>query len=77
MADRLPLLNSGNDLETFDPPEKLKLPTPSETLREWTEQSIDPAVMIENGFSYYSIGRPAVLAEELPAKSLPQKRELA
>jgi hypothetical protein len=46
MADRLRLLNSGNDLEAFDAPEKLKLPTPSETLREWTEQSIDPAVMI-------------------------------
>jgi len=46
MADRLPLPNSGNDLETFDAPEKLKLPTPSEPLREWTEQSIDAAVMI-------------------------------
>jgi hypothetical protein len=46
MADRLPLLNSGNVLETFSEPEKLKLPTPSETLREWTEQSIDPAAII-------------------------------
>jgi hypothetical protein len=33
-------------LETFDAPEKLKLPTPSEPLREWTAQSVDPAVMI-------------------------------
>src|ERR1700732_4349068 len=27
----------------------------------------DPAVMVEHGFSYYSVGRPAALAEELPA----------
>jgi len=27
----------------------------------------DPAVMLEHGFSYYSVGRPAVLAEEVPA----------
>ena len=32
----------------------------------------DPAVMVENGFSYYSVGRPAALTEESPARSLPQ-----
>jgi UDPglucose 6-dehydrogenase len=37
----------------------------------------DPAVMVENGFSYYSVGRPAALAEDLPAKSGPQKKERA
>jgi hypothetical protein len=46
MADRLPLLNSRNDLKAFNEPEKLNLPTPSETLREWTDQSIDSAAMI-------------------------------
>jgi len=36
----------------------------------------DPAVMVEHGFSYYSVGRPAALAEELPgARS--QKKERA
>jgi UDPglucose 6-dehydrogenase len=35
----------------------------------------DPAVMLEHGFSYYSVGRPAVLAEELPA--LAKKKERA
>lgn len=37
----------------------------------------DPAVMAENGFSYYSVGRPAALTEELPAQTVPQKRERA
>ena len=37
----------------------------------------DPAVMVEHGFSYYSVGRPAALTEELPAKALPQKKERA
>jgi UDPglucose 6-dehydrogenase len=37
----------------------------------------DPAVMVENGFSYYSVGRPAALTEEIPARALPQKRERA
>jgi hypothetical protein len=37
----------------------------------------DPAVMVENGFSYYSVGRPAALTEEVPARALPQKRERA
>jgi len=30
----------------------------------------DPAVMVEHGFSYYSVGRPAALAEESSARSL-------
>ena len=30
----------------------------------------DPAVMVEHGFSYYSVGRPAALAEELPAHAI-------
>jgi len=30
----------------------------------------DPAVMLEHGFSYYSVGRPAALAEELPLRTL-------
>jgi UDPglucose 6-dehydrogenase len=37
----------------------------------------DPAVMVEHGFSYYSVGRPAALCEELPARAIPQKRERA
>ena len=37
----------------------------------------DPAVMVEHGFSYYSVGRPAALAEELPAQTLAQKKERA
>jgi UDPglucose 6-dehydrogenase len=35
----------------------------------------DPAVMVEHGFSYYSVGRPAALAEELPVIIL--NREIA
>src|SRR5271165_6758215 len=37
----------------------------------------DPEVMVEHGFSYYSVGRPAALTEELPATTLLQKRERA
>jgi UDPglucose 6-dehydrogenase len=37
----------------------------------------DPAVMVEHGFSYYSVGRPAALAEELPAKTLVKIKERA
>jgi UDPglucose 6-dehydrogenase len=37
----------------------------------------DPAVMAENGFSYYSVGRPATVSEEPPAKTGLQKRERA
>jgi hypothetical protein len=33
-------------------------------------------VMVEHGFSYYSVGRPAALAEET-ARALPQKKEPA
>src|SRR5580692_258197 len=36
----------------------------------------DPAVMVEHGFSYYSVGRPAALCEELPARVM-QKKERA
>jgi UDPglucose 6-dehydrogenase len=35
----------------------------------------DPAVMVEHGFSYYSVGRPAALAEEVSGRIVPQKRE--
>ena len=34
----------------------------------------DPAVMVEHGFSYYSVGRPAALTEELTAGRCPKKR---
>jgi UDPglucose 6-dehydrogenase len=34
----------------------------------------NPSVMLEHGFSYYSIGRPAVLAEELPEFSKRRER---
>jgi UDPglucose 6-dehydrogenase len=34
----------------------------------------DPAVMLEHGFSYYSVGRPAVLTEEVPAFSKRRER---
>jgi UDPglucose 6-dehydrogenase len=37
----------------------------------------DPAVMVEHGFSYYSVGRPAALTEELPARALPKIKERA
>jgi UDPglucose 6-dehydrogenase len=37
----------------------------------------DPAVMVEHGFSYYSVGRECVLAEESPTASLSKKRERA
>jgi UDPglucose 6-dehydrogenase len=38
----------------------------------------DPAVMLEHGFSYYSVGRPAVLAEESTAAAArPKKKESA
>jgi UDPglucose 6-dehydrogenase len=37
----------------------------------------DPAVMVDRGFSYYSVGRPAALTEELPATALSKKKERA
>jgi len=37
----------------------------------------DPAVMVEHGFSYYSVGRPPALAEELPAGTRLKTRERA
>jgi UDPglucose 6-dehydrogenase len=37
----------------------------------------DPAVMVEHGFSYYSVGRASALAEESQAASLAKKRERA
>jgi UDPglucose 6-dehydrogenase len=37
----------------------------------------DPAVMVEHGFSYYSVGRPAALTEELTAGTRPKKSERA
>jgi hypothetical protein len=33
--------------------------------------------MLEHGFSYYSVGRPAALAEESPAGARPKKKESA
>jgi UDPglucose 6-dehydrogenase len=37
----------------------------------------DPTVMVEHGFSYYSVGRPAALAEEVRSGTPPTKRERA
>jgi len=37
----------------------------------------DPAVMVEHGFSYYSVGRPAALTEELTPVARSQKKERA
>ena len=37
----------------------------------------DPAVMVEHGFSYYSVGRAAALAEESATTSISKKRERA
>jgi UDPglucose 6-dehydrogenase len=37
----------------------------------------DPAVMVEHGFSYYSVGRPAALADELTSGVRPLKKERA
>ncbi len=37
----------------------------------------DPAVMVEHGFSYYSVGRPAALAEELAAGVRTRRKERA
>ena len=35
----------------------------------------DPAVMAAHGFTYYSVGRPAALAEDLPAGVRPRQTE--
>jgi UDPglucose 6-dehydrogenase len=35
----------------------------------------DPATMLAHGISYYSVGRPAALTEDLPAGFRPDKRE--
>jgi UDPglucose 6-dehydrogenase len=37
----------------------------------------DPAVMAAHGFTYYSVGRPAALTEDLPAGIRPRKTELS
>jgi UDPglucose 6-dehydrogenase len=37
----------------------------------------DPTVMVEHGFSYYSVGRPAALCEDQPAKAVLKKKERA
>jgi len=37
----------------------------------------DPAVMVEHGFSYYSVGRPAALTEQLTVAARPKKEERA
>jgi UDPglucose 6-dehydrogenase len=37
----------------------------------------DPAVMVEHGFSYYSVGRPAALTDEFPARTVENKKERA
>jgi len=37
----------------------------------------DPAAMVEHGFSYYSVGRPAALTEELPGATRSKIRERA
>src|SRR5229473_4801318 len=37
----------------------------------------DPAVMVEHGFSYYSVGRAAALTEETTARTLAKKKERA
>ena len=37
----------------------------------------DPANMSANGFSYYSVGRPAMLAEDRPIEIRPDLRERA
>jgi hypothetical protein len=72
MADRLPLPNSGNDLKTFDAPEKFNLPTPSEPLREWTEQSIDPTAMIAEMEAVMRVARwhPNFEADRLARKTM-------
>jgi hypothetical protein len=46
MADRLPSPKSEDDFAIPESPEKLNLPTPRVPLREWNEQSIDPAVVV-------------------------------
>jgi UDPglucose 6-dehydrogenase len=37
----------------------------------------DPQEMVDHGFSYYSVGRPAALTEELAAAAFPKKKERA
>ena len=37
----------------------------------------EPALMVEHGFSYYSVGRPAALTEEVTAGGRQQKKERA
>ena len=39
--------------------------------------TVEPEVMVEHGFSYYSVGRPAALTEEPPTKMLAQKKDRA
>jgi hypothetical protein len=46
MADPQPSPKSASDSETPESSQFLNFPTPQEPLREWTEQNIDPAVMI-------------------------------
>jgi len=37
----------------------------------------DPAIMSTHGFSYYSVGRPATLPEDLTAEIRPDKRQIS
>jgi hypothetical protein len=59
-------------LKTFDAPEKFNLPTPSEPLREWTEQSIDPTAMIAEMEAVMRVARwhPNFEADRLARKTM-------
>ena len=46
MEDPEPLPRSTDVSAIRDNPDSLRLPTPREPLREWTEQEIEPSVMI-------------------------------
>lgn len=47
MEDLKRSAKSEDDLAIRDQPELLRLPTPAEPLRQWTEQDIGPKVMID------------------------------
>jgi hypothetical protein len=71
MADRQPLPQSGDGSAIPETPEKLKLPTPREPLRNWTEQSMDPTVIIAAMEAVMQVARlqPGFEAQRLSRKT--------
>jgi hypothetical protein len=65
------LPKSGADSAISETPEKLNLPNPREPLREWTERTIDPAIMIAEMEAIMLVARsqPDFEAQRLSRKS--------